>query len=445
MLQAIPIIIVVGIIFVAGFVWYKKRWPKSVLYVPRKPSSTISSQKKKKSSRLRNFFRYGFKGPPPASSTNDQETGYTPSTHSTNDARDPSITEMTTTSDAPNRNRGSIRSIMTLPTYHPSPRAGEQLIAREGERAGVDTVVEYPETLDEEEARREADMAALYEIRQARRREIEERNERRAARAEARENGDWARLEQLRLEGQMRQQARAEAERERTGSGSGSSLTLLPTVSPAAMPEQGVGGNGSSQSLIAGHTARTTSRDRRISSVSYADLGLARHDGSRLRENSVDSDHRPLLDGAALMGTGAAGVESDNNSRRGSLFNSNIFHDGRRHRAASAESVVTTESELAGAAGSEMTPQTSSGEHSSSDPAVRTPSASEPSPPTEDPPQYEDAPPYTSPVAGRGEGMPRLPSLRLDDATLDTNVPAIQISESTPILGDDEGDLGERQ
>ena len=336
---------------------------------------------------------------------------------------------------------------MTLPTYHPSPRADEQLIAREGERAGVDTVVEYPETLDEEEARREADMAALYEIRQARRREIEERNERRRARAEARERSDWARLEQLRLEDQRRQQARVEAERERTGSRSGSSLTLLPAVTSFTMPDLGVGGNGSSQSLIAEHTARTSSRDRRVSSVSYAELGLARHDGSRLRENSVDSDHRPLLDGAAFMGTaaGASGEGSNNNSRRGSLFNANILQNGRHHRAVSAESVVTTESELAGAAGTEMTPQTSSGERSGSEAAVRTPSASEPSPPTEDPPQYEDAPPYTSPVAERGEGVPRVPSLRLGEERMEDDLPRIEIEESTPVLGNDGGDLGGRR
>lgn len=392
---------------------------------------------------------------------------------------------------------------MTLPTYHPSPRADEQLIAREGERAGVDTVVEYPETQDEEEARREADMAALYEIRQVRRRELEERSERRAARAEARENRDWPRLEQLRLEGAARQQARAQAERERTGSASGSSLTLLPTISSSAMPDQGIGGNyngnnhqhsnnNSSQSLIAEHNARTASRDRRISSVSYADLGLARHDGSRLRENSVDSDHRPLLEGAAIMGSGPAGhggvgsSGSNDNSRRGSLFNTNagIFRnsDGRlplhqHHRATSAESVVTTESEYAGAAAAAaagmtttgtgsgsgpammMTPQTSS----SSSPAGQQGPASESSPPVpmigEDPPQYEDAPPYTSPIADRSEGPPHdtsmslplslptslsmdmdlstptpTPAPRLDRANSNV-VPAIQVSDSTSASG----------
>lgn len=355
---------------------------------------------------------------------------------------------MTSSNDGPNRNRGSIRSIMTLPMYHPSPRADEQLIAREGERAGIDTVIEYPETLEEEETRREEDMAALYEIRQARRREIEDREERRRARAEARENSDWARLEQLRLEHQTRQRAQTEASRARNNA-SGSSLTLLPTVSPAAMPELGVGGNGSSQTLIAEHNARASSHERRISSVSYAELGLARHDGSRLRQDSLDSDHRPLLDGAAFMGSGAAGLGSNNNSRPGSLFNPNIVPlNGRHHRAVSAESVVTTASEFAGAAGPTITPQTSAGNRSDSDTAIRTPSASEstpPAPPMEDPPQYEDAPPYTSPVAAGGEDIPRLPSLHMGDSRLEPQLPSIEVSASTPVLGNDGGELGGRR
>ena len=88
---------------------------------------------------------------------------------------------------------------------------------------------------------------------------------------------------------------------------------------------------------------------------------------------------------------------------------------------------MTTDSELA-----DMTPQSSSEDRSgsSNDPTVRTPSVgtgSEPSPPIGEPPGYEDAPPYTSPVAGRGEGVPRLPSIRVGSA-----LPAIQITGSTP-------------
>lgn len=57
--------------------------------------------------------------------------------------------------------------------------------------------------------------------------------------------------------------------------------------------------------MIAEHHSR--SRDRRVSSVSYADLGVARHDGTRIRANSNESD-RPLLDSAASMSGGAPGT-----------------------------------------------------------------------------------------------------------------------------------------
>ena len=296
---------------------------------------------------------------------------------------------------------------MTLPVYNPTPHPHERLIAREGERAGVDTVIEFPETADEEEERREQDMESLYQIRQARRREINERHDRRRERQEAREAGDWARLEQLRLQSEARARARAGS-----AASAGSSTTSLPIAAANA------------SSMLAEHHARNSSRDRRISSVSYADLGLARHDGSRLRADSVESDHRPLLESAASMG-------GDNRSA------SSIFHLPTRRfdshtRAASAESVRTTDSELA-----DMTPQSSSEDRSGSSsgggapPAVRTPSVGtngEPSPPIGEPPEYEDAPPYTSPVAGRGEaGVPRLPSLRVGQG-----LPMIEITGSTP-------------
>ena len=315
---------------------------------------------------------------------------------------------------------------MTLPPYHPSPNPNERLIAREGERAGVDTVVEFPETAEEEETRRGEDMESLYQIRQARRQEINERNERRRQRQEAREQGDWARLEQLRLDAQRRARARAES----TGS-AGSSTTSLPP--------------GSSRELMAEHAARASSRERRVSSVSYADLGLARHDGTRLRADSVESDHRPLLESAA----GISGSISANNDplqeapRRTSRFHLPVF-GGRHNRAASAESVMTTDSEIAA-----MTPQTSSADRSNSgtgsdDVAVRTPSASEPSPPiSEDPPGYNDdeeesamgptdsPPDYTALQSESGTGVPRLPSLRVGEPLL----PAIEITRSTPLIG----------
>lgn len=79
---------------------------------------------------------------------------------------------------------------MTLPPYNQNPLHNEQILGREGERGGVDVVIEFPEGDDEEEAAREAEMEALYQVRLARRRENEEREERRRLKREARERGD---------------------------------------------------------------------------------------------------------------------------------------------------------------------------------------------------------------------------------------------------------------
>ena len=349
-----------------------------------------------------------------------EETSYAPSTRT---RESPDTTNASTNeADGVNRNT-SIRSIMTLPPYHPTPRPHERLIAREGERAGVDTVVEFPETAEEEEERREEEMESLYQIRQLRRAEIAERNERRRERQEARAAGDWARLEQLRLQSQMRARARAGS------SGSAASST-------SNLPTTGQGTNA--HALLADHHARTASHERRVSSVSYAELGLARHDGTRIRADSMESDHRPLLESAASMG-------GDHRSP--------LHHN----RAASAESVLSTDSDLDGV---RITPQTSSNGRSGSDGNARTPSSGqsngEPSPPVDEPPQYQPeryqdeeappytspvieraegpsrlpstrAPPYTSPVTSRGDGIPRLPSLRVD-----SSLPSIEIISSTP-------------
>jgi hypothetical protein len=168
----------------------------------------------------------------------------------------------------------SVRSVMTLPAYSRTPKDTEQVIGREGERAGMDTVVEFPETADDEEARREEQMESLYQIRLARRREIAEREERRRERREARERGDTARLEELRRE-----------QRQRAGE-STSSLNGGVSVSAAT--------------LIAEHQSR--GRERRVSSVAYASLGEVRHDGTRLRANSAEEERGGLLSDAAPMG-----------------------------------------------------------------------------------------------------------------------------------------------
>lgn len=344
------------------------------------------------------------------------DTSYNPSlTRTETSARHP--TESTERGGGVDRNT-SVRSVITLPPYNPSLSPSERLIAREGERAGIDTVIEFPETAEEEELRREEDMESLYQIRQARRREIEEREERRRERQLARETGDWARVEQLRLEGQMRARARADS------AASGSS-SLNPAVS------------ASSGALIAEHNARTGSRERRVSSVSYADLGLARHDGSRLRADSVESnDQRPLLDSAASMGG------REDLSRRNSLG-----QPSTHRRNFSGESYLSQQS----ADGD--TPRTwMAGDRNGSLPPRQTihPGSGADNPPPVDPPRYEaaagyedeDAPPYSSPIAGNEDGPPRLPMI--------SGLPAIEVTGTTPansvpvtpVDGFGEGDFG---
>ena len=207
----------------------------------------------------------------------------------------------------------SVRSVMTLPAYSQTPKESEQVIGREGERAGMDTVVEFPETVDEEEARREDEMESLYQIRVTRRREVAEREQRRQARREARERGDLERLEELRLESRLR------AESANTGS--------TTDLSAAAM--------------LAEHQSRA--RDRRVSSVSYADVGRVRHDGSRLRANSEDSERGGLLDGAAPMGEGQGHNRVGSGS---SSFFSVLAGPRIRGRSIGSLSISTATSEL---------------------------------------------------------------------------------------------------
>lgn len=125
----------------------------------------------------------------------------------------------------------------------------------------MDTVLEFPETVAEEEGRREEEMESLWRIRQQRRQEATEREQRRRRRREARARGDIATLNAIRQE------------------------SMLRTTFHQA---------GGSSAMIAEHHSR--SRERKVSAVNYGDLGVARHDGSRVRANSAESDSRPLLD-----------------------------------------------------------------------------------------------------------------------------------------------------
>ena len=280
----------------------------------------------------------------------------------------------------------SVRSVMTLPPYAPTARENERILGREGERGGIDTVLEFPETQDDEEARREDEMESLYQIRLARRAEAREREARREERRAARARGDYEALAEIRR--------RAEAAAEESFSAT----------------------------LIATH--QTANRDRRVSSVQYGDLGVARHDGTRLRANSTESDNRPLLDSAASI--------SGQSSRSRALSNTTTLQT--HHRGPSASSVLSSRTsddfEFADASNGNSNSNPNSNDTSSDFEVIdlshpRSNSASRiatPMPttsldiPREDAPAYEDPPTYESPVQTRAPQLPvleRLPSIQV--------------------------------
>jgi hypothetical protein len=294
----------------------------------------------------------------------------------------------------------SVRSVMTLPPYSYAPRDHERVLAREGERGGMDNVVELPENGDDEERQREEEMESLYQIRLARRVEATDREARRQARREARARGDVQALADIRR--------RAEE---------AADLSV-------------------SQMLIAEHQARTRSRERHVSSVAYGDLGVARHDGTRLRANSSESDNRPLLDSAASF----SGQSTRPRGYTGNTLDSRRDAHSRglsvTSLATSVDSRASDDFEFADASRSNSH---SNGGNSEGFEVVplhpeRSPSGSRvPSPnldiPHEDAPAYEDPPNYESPINTRA---PQLPALNLDLERL----PSIQVTtEPTPVDG----------
>lgn len=158
----------------------------------------------------------------------------------------------------------SIRSVMTLPAYRAIAAHNERVIGRAGERGGVDVVVDLP-TAEEQESLRDEEMEAIYQIRLARRHRPVDREESRRQRHGARRRGGGNTLSGARS-------------RSRAASNSSTVHELLEHVS--RVQEQ---------------------RQRSVSSVSYADLGVARHDGTRLRTNSNESERMGLLSDAASI------------------------------------------------------------------------------------------------------------------------------------------------
>lgn len=206
--------------------------------------------------------------------------------------------------DGVNRNT-SVRSVMTLPAYRPHATETEQVLGREGERGGIDTVVELP-TAEDDEVLREEEMATLYQIRVARRRQIAEREARREERRIARERQDHQALAEI------RERARVAAEN--------------------AHAEVDV--------LRETHEAIKDSRTRAASSVAYGDVGLVRADGTRLRANSNESERMGLL-------SDAGSIALSTRDERASL---------QRRRAPSSHSVLSIDTVGSEAAAGSVSP-----------------------------------------------------------------------------------------
>ncbi|OTB02694.1 hypothetical protein M426DRAFT_13297 [Hypoxylon sp. CI-4A] len=183
-----------------------------------------------------------------------------PSTPSTN------VAEMgrNSTATAQVDRNTSVRSVMTLPAYRTKANENEQVIGREGERDGVDVVVEYP-TAEDLESMRDEEMETLFQIRLARRQERTEREDRLRRAREATARGDVLALSEIRA------QRRAAHD------------------------------NNAVEDLRGTYGQIKNKRERAVSSVSYHDLGVAQLNGTRVRANSHESEGVGLLSDAASI------------------------------------------------------------------------------------------------------------------------------------------------
>ncbi|KAF8471670.1 hypothetical protein BDZ91DRAFT_469638 [Kalaharituber pfeilii] len=302
----------------------------------------------------------------------------------------------------------SVRSIMTLPEYRPVPNPErERTIAREGERAGMDVVIEFPETVEEEEQRRETHMQTLYEVRLAR---AADRQERRARR-EARRRGERVPSSSSTMTSDNNNN-RPGSSPQYAGGGVSSLLNVetgdlgrstSPSVSPSVQAVVASRSATSLAALIAEPAAR-------LAQVSYAAIGTARPDGSRVRANSAASDREGLLGSAASMG---AHSRQGSSSSIGNL--STAPHYAGHARSVSNLSIATYATTSPNLSNASLAARRSSsdsftlvathGRASSDLTEMR-------NPPSYEALAFEQAPPYESPVTTRLE-VPLMPPTNL--------------------------------
>ena len=288
-----------------------------------------------------------------------------------------------------------MRSVQTLPAYMERPSESERVLGREGERAGVDTVIEFPETAEEAEQRREEEMEGLYQLRVSRRAQQAAREARRAARQAARERGDSQALHEL----------RSDAHRREGSAATNASNVVEPIVVEVTPSTPGLHAEDAGR--------RAGSRERRISSVSYADVGLARADGTRVRASSMESSaEMPLLSGAVSMASTTdehlhSGASTPRRNSAQSQSEAEDQHDPRSTSALSMSTTISQPPETSqdiDSAATSAPPRTSLDHDHDHDHG-------------HDLPGYDEAPPYETP----SRMPPRLPSVRI-------GLPAIQVT-----------------
>jgi hypothetical protein len=179
-----------------------------------------------------------------------------------------------------------------------------------------------------------------------------------------------------------------------------------------------------SAQLIAEH--QTKNRDRRVSAVQYQHVGVARHDGSRVRAASIEADDHPLLSSAAsISGAGSGRPDSlQLGMQHGRDRSTTSFQSVSSLDSSSSDIAVSHDFEVIslhdGGSVSQSRSRASSAAPSGTVPA-----------PAEPPPNYEeqhwgDAPPYESPVLASAPQLPRLqpiPSIRVSPTRTPTASP----------------------
>ncbi|KAJ2894744.1 hypothetical protein MKZ38_007250 [Zalerion maritima] len=301
----------------------------------------------------------------PDDSSYDPGAALTATTRTPTCRRNNDATSVARNQQAPVDRNTSIRSVMTLPAYKAEARENEQVLGREGERDGIDVVLEM-RSAEEEEELRNAEMEQLYHIRQLRRQWNAQREERRVQRREARARGDVATLQRLRDEA--------------TAARDNNELDELRGMLEDIKSE----------------------REARASLVNYASVGVARHDGTRIRANSMESENVGLLDDAESIGhtspaLGDGGAAAGGRNRASSLMTWSTGGNGHR-RTGSALSVdaefpasgVSRSRANSAATRRNASPNMNSSRRASDAPAVDEVDLGDEMPP-HSPPGYEDA------------------------------------------------------